>query len=448
MDPTRRLFLGGLGLMVVAPQSLAETPHTSVETLIALRHRLWVVLQELSLVIEPGIELELIEVHGFTLILEGSAATPELLEHFIQQLSRSYLRLVSQKNNFQLEFQILPPLVAAEAESLAAALSLIQGTETQVLLQDPEKVSQFKELLRNLPSKPNPDSKDRVLTLMSHFGLEERQIEIFSDTSLYLTAQATFIDLLLMFYRLASVRPIMYWSWLQLKPPETSGPFTWLGLRGELILPIAASLSELKGISWEQGATSELIFSSEGLHDPFYPTTAIPKEGPLANGEAAFDNIPLWIVLKAVAMAWDLELNAKNIPDSRIGFQKSASSPEELLSQLPEIRSVQLHRGTLKVHGQGPASPEPVWEPALGKHLWVAGYLMGSRPVAIVATQKNTWHPVGIGSYVGENWGKVTEVGYQGIHIIGEEFLTPDGELMINNYWLPVAIPLRQSPHP
>lgn len=61
------------------------------------------------------------------------------------------------------------------------------------------------------------------------------------------------------------------------------------------------------------------------------------------------------------------------------------------------------------------------------------------RPRALVQDPENTGHVVEIGTYIGKNWGKVTQITSSGA-VITEEYQTMDGELVVNEIPMKLAI--------
>lgn len=60
------------------------------------------------------------------------------------------------------------------------------------------------------------------------------------------------------------------------------------------------------------------------------------------------------------------------------------------------------------------------------------------RPRALVEDPEATGHVVEIGTYMGKNWGKVTQITSSGL-VITEEYQTIDGELVVNE--IPLSLP-------
>lgn len=71
----------------------------------------------------------------------------------------------------------------------------------------------------------------------------------------------------------------------------------------------------------------------------------------------------------------------------------------------------------------------------------LVGIIWGvDRPRALVQDPEGTGHVMEIGTYIGKNWGKVTQINSNEV-IVTEEYQTIDGELVVNNIsmTLPVA---------
>jgi type IV pilus assembly protein PilP len=71
----------------------------------------------------------------------------------------------------------------------------------------------------------------------------------------------------------------------------------------------------------------------------------------------------------------------------------------------------------------------------------LVGIIWGiDRPRALVEDPEGVGHVMEIGTYIGRNWGKVTQI-TNGEAVVTEEYQTIDGELVVNNIsmTLPVA---------
>ncbi len=71
----------------------------------------------------------------------------------------------------------------------------------------------------------------------------------------------------------------------------------------------------------------------------------------------------------------------------------------------------------------------------------LVGIIWGvDRPRALVQDPEGTGHVMEIGTYIGKNWGKVTQINSNEV-VVTEEYQTIDGELVVNNIsmTLPVA---------
>lgn len=62
------------------------------------------------------------------------------------------------------------------------------------------------------------------------------------------------------------------------------------------------------------------------------------------------------------------------------------------------------------------------------------------RPRALVEDPDGVGHVVELGTYIGKNWGKVTQI-TSNVVVVTEEYLTPDGALVVN----PIEIALKQT---
>ena len=70
----------------------------------------------------------------------------------------------------------------------------------------------------------------------------------------------------------------------------------------------------------------------------------------------------------------------------------------------------------------------------------LAGLIWGvDRPRALVEDPDKVGHVLEIGTYIGKNWGKVTQI-TSGEVIVTEEFQTLDGELVVNNISLTLPV--------
>lgn len=70
----------------------------------------------------------------------------------------------------------------------------------------------------------------------------------------------------------------------------------------------------------------------------------------------------------------------------------------------------------------------------------LAGIIWGvDRPRALVEDPDGMGHVLEIGTYIGKNWGKVTQV-TSGEVIVTEEYQTLDGELVVNNISLTLPV--------
>ena len=62
----------------------------------------------------------------------------------------------------------------------------------------------------------------------------------------------------------------------------------------------------------------------------------------------------------------------------------------------------------------------------------LVGVIWGiDRPRALVQDPEKTGHVIEIGTYIGKNWGKVTQISNSGV-VVTEEYQTIDGELVVN----------------
>jgi type IV pilus assembly protein PilP len=69
----------------------------------------------------------------------------------------------------------------------------------------------------------------------------------------------------------------------------------------------------------------------------------------------------------------------------------------------------------------------------------LVGVIWGiDRPRALVEDPENTGHVIEIGTYIGKNWGKVTQITSSGV-VVTEEYQTFDGELVVNE--IPMKLP-------
>lgn len=70
----------------------------------------------------------------------------------------------------------------------------------------------------------------------------------------------------------------------------------------------------------------------------------------------------------------------------------------------------------------------------------LAGLIWGvDRPRALVEDPDKVGHVLEIGTYIGKNWGKVTQI-TSGEVIVTEEYQTLDGELVVNNISLTLPV--------
>ena len=70
----------------------------------------------------------------------------------------------------------------------------------------------------------------------------------------------------------------------------------------------------------------------------------------------------------------------------------------------------------------------------------LAGLIWGvDRPRALVEDPDKKGHVLEIGTYIGKNWGKVTQI-TSGEVIVTEEYQTLDGELVVNNISLTLPV--------
>lgn len=69
----------------------------------------------------------------------------------------------------------------------------------------------------------------------------------------------------------------------------------------------------------------------------------------------------------------------------------------------------------------------------------LVGVIWGiDRPRALVQDPEHTGHVVEIGTYIGKNWGKVTQITSSGV-VVTEEYQTIDGELVVNEIPMKLA---------
>ncbi len=69
----------------------------------------------------------------------------------------------------------------------------------------------------------------------------------------------------------------------------------------------------------------------------------------------------------------------------------------------------------------------------------LVGVIWGiDRPRALVQDPENLGHVVEIGTYIGKNWGKVTQITSSGV-VVTEEYQTMDGELVVNEIPMKLA---------
>lgn len=64
------------------------------------------------------------------------------------------------------------------------------------------------------------------------------------------------------------------------------------------------------------------------------------------------------------------------------------------------------------------------------------------RPRALVEDPEGTGHVIEPGTYIGKNWGKVSQITARAV-VVTEEFQTPDGELVVNEREL--ALPVQDD---
>ena len=70
----------------------------------------------------------------------------------------------------------------------------------------------------------------------------------------------------------------------------------------------------------------------------------------------------------------------------------------------------------------------------------LVGIIWGiDRPRALVQDPSDTGHVAEIGTYIGKNWGKVTQI-TQAEVVVTEEYQTIDGELVVNNINLTLPV--------
>lgn len=99
----------------------------------------------------------------------------------------------------------------------------------------------------------------------------------------------------------------------------------------------------------------------------------------------------------------------------------------------------------------GTRGPEPIPRTPLQKYeidqYQLVGIVWGiERPRALVEDPEGVGHVMEIGTYIGKNWGKVTQISPTEV-MVTEEYQTIDGELVVNT--LPMALPvdtLAESP--
>ena len=69
----------------------------------------------------------------------------------------------------------------------------------------------------------------------------------------------------------------------------------------------------------------------------------------------------------------------------------------------------------------------------------LVGVIWGiDRPRALVEDPEHTGHVVEIGTYIGKNWGKVSQITASGV-VVTEEYQTIDGELVVNEIPMKLA---------
>ena len=64
-----------------------------------------------------------------------------------------------------------------------------------------------------------------------------------------------------------------------------------------------------------------------------------------------------------------------------------------------------------------------------------------SDPRAMVQDPENTGHVIEIGTYIGKNWGKITQITSNAV-VVTEEYQTIDGELVTNQ--ITMALPVEE----
>ena len=92
------------------------------------------------------------------------------------------------------------------------------------------------------------------------------------------------------------------------------------------------------------------------------------------------------------------------------------------------------------VEDEGIRSPTPLQRYEIDQYK-LTGIIWGvDRPRALVEDPEGVGHVVELGTYIGKNWGKVTQI-TSNVVVVTEEYLTPDGALVVN----PIEIALKQT---
>lgn len=75
----------------------------------------------------------------------------------------------------------------------------------------------------------------------------------------------------------------------------------------------------------------------------------------------------------------------------------------------------------------------------------LVGIIWGiDRPRALVEDPEHVGHVLEIGTYIGKNWGKVTQIS-AGVVVVTEEYQTIDGELVVNEIPMKLQDPTAQA---
>lgn len=90
-------------------------------------------------------------------------------------------------------------------------------------------------------------------------------------------------------------------------------------------------------------------------------------------------------------------------------------------------------------------SPTPLQKYEIDQYT-LSGIVWGvDRPRALVEDPTGEGHVVELGTYIGKNWGKVTQITSH-VVVVTEEYLTPDGALVVNPIEIELPEMLGENP--